>query len=55
MRHEDLRVIVALTSQLADTQALHADAEQRGWTDEEQRHQRIATALETHLRLLQPR
>jgi len=45
----------ALTSQLADTQALHADAEQRGWTDEAQRHQRTATALEAHLRLLQPR
>lgn len=45
----------ALTSQLADTRALHADAQQRGLADEAQRHQRIATALEGHLRLLQPR
>ncbi len=45
----------ALASQLADTRALHADAEQRGWADEAQRHQRTATALEEHLRLLQPR
>jgi site-specific recombinase XerD len=45
----------ALTSQLADTRALHADAQQRGWADEAQRHQRVATALAEHLRLLQPR
>ncbi len=45
----------ALTSQLADTRALQADAEQRGWADEAQRHHRTATALEDHLRLLQPR
>ena len=45
----------ALADQLADTQALQADAEQRGWTDETQRHQRVNQALEAHLRLLQPR
>lgn len=45
----------ALTSQLADTRALQADAEQRGWADEARRHQRTTTALEDHLRLLQPR
>jgi site-specific recombinase XerD len=45
----------ALADQLADTRALHADAEQRGWTDEAQRHQRVSHALEAHLRLLQPR
>lgn len=45
----------ALTAQLADTRDLQADAQQRGWTDEAQRHQRTATALEDHLRLLRPR
>ena len=45
----------ALTSQLADTRTLHADAEQRGWADEAQRHHRVTAALEEHLRLLQPR
>ena len=45
----------ALASQLADTQALRSDAEQRGWADEAGRHQRTATALEEHLQLLQPR
>jgi site-specific recombinase XerD len=45
----------ALTAQLADTQALHADAEQRGWADEAQRHQRTVTVLQAHLRLLEPR
>jgi site-specific recombinase XerD len=45
----------ALASQLADTRAIQADAEQRGWTDEAGRHQRTATALAEHLRLLQPR
>jgi site-specific recombinase XerD len=45
----------ALTAQLADTQALQADAERRGWADEAQRHRHTATALAEHLRLLQPR
>lgn len=45
----------ALSSQLADIQALQADAEQRGWTGEEQRHRHVAAALETHLDSIRPR
>ena len=35
----------ALTDQLADIQALKADAQNRGWTDEAARHHRVAHAL----------
>ncbi len=45
----------ALTDQLADIQVLQADANRRGWTNEAQRHDRIATALQGHLDQLQPR
>jgi integrase len=44
-----------LTDQLLDTQKLQADAEQRGWTDETNRHKRVATALAEHLNLLEKR
>ncbi|EUA16042.1 phage integrase family domain protein [Mycobacterium xenopi 4042] len=37
----------ALTSQLADIQALKADAATRGWTDEVARHDRVATPSPT--------
>jgi hypothetical protein len=39
----------ALTDQLADIQALQADADRRGWTSEAQRHERVAKALQGHL------
>ena len=39
----------ALTDQLADIQALQADADRRGWTSEAQRHDRVAKALQGHL------
>jgi site-specific recombinase XerD len=39
----------ALTDQLADIQALQADADRRGWTGEAQRHDRVAKALQGHL------
>ena len=35
----------ALADQLTDVHALKADAERRGWTDEAQRHDRVAHAL----------
>jgi integrase len=38
-----------LTDQLADIQALKADATNRGWTDEAARHERVAHALIDHL------
>ena len=41
--------IPALTDQLADIQALRADAQQRGWDSEVDRHGRVAAALQTHL------
>ena len=41
-----------LTDQLADIQALKADAETRGWTDEAARHARVAHALTDHLHRL---
>jgi site-specific recombinase XerD len=40
----------ALIDQLADIQALKADAENRGWTGEAARHDRVAHALADHLR-----
>ena len=45
----------AMTEQLADIRALQADAEQRGWTDEAARHDRVAHALQGHLDRLRPR
>ena len=45
----------AMTGQLADIQALQADAEQRGWPDEAQRHERVAHSLQGHLDRLRPR
>jgi integrase len=41
-----------LTDQLADIQALKADATNRGWTDEAARHDRVAHALIDHLQRL---
>ena len=45
--------IPALTDQLADVHALQADAEQRGWSSESDRHRRVAAALESHLERLE--
>ena len=45
----------ALADQLADIQALQTDADQRGWTSEAQRHDRVAQALQGHLGQLQQR
>jgi integrase len=42
----------ALTDQLADIQALKADAATRDWTDEVARHNRVAHALTDHLQRL---
>ncbi len=42
----------AITDQLADVQALEADADTRGWTDEAARHKRVANALTDHLQRL---
>ena len=39
-----------LTEQLADIRVLRDDAKARGWTDETARHERVANALQTHLR-----
>lgn len=39
-----------LAGQLADVTALREDAESRGWTNETARHDRVADALEGHLR-----
>jgi site-specific recombinase XerD len=38
-----------LTDQLADIRELQTDAQHRGWTDEEQRHNTVATAIEGHI------
>jgi hypothetical protein len=45
----------ALTDQLADITALQADAEQRGWTGEAERHRRVAQAVQGHLDRVRPR
>jgi hypothetical protein len=45
----------ALTDQLADITALQADAEQRGWAGEAERHRHVGEALQEHLDRLQPR
>jgi integrase len=39
-----------LAAQRDDIRLLRDDADQRGWTDEAARHQRVADALDTHLR-----
>jgi len=41
-----------LREQLGDIRLLRDDAEQRGWTDETQRHHRVIEALETHCQRL---
>lgn len=41
-----------LREQLGDIRLLRDDAEQRGWTDETQRHHRMIEALETHCQRL---
>jgi integrase len=41
-----------LAAQRDDIRDLRDDADQRGWTDEAARHQRVADALENHLRHL---
>lgn len=41
-----------IEDQLADIRLLRIDAEQRGWTDETQRHTRVIGTLESHLRHL---
>jgi hypothetical protein len=38
-----------LAAQRVDTQALIADAEQRGWIDEADRHRRLLARLDTHI------
>jgi integrase len=42
----------ALSAQLDDIRQLRDDADERGWTSETARHQRVITSLETHLRRL---
>jgi integrase len=44
-----------LAGQLADVTALRDDAHTRGWTDETARHDRVATAIERHLRHIERR
>ena len=44
-----------IKSQLADVIELRHDAEQRGWTDERIRHQRVVDALTNHLRTIENR
>jgi len=48
-----IEFIPALTDQLADVHALQADAQQRGWTSENDRHSRVAAALQGHLQQLE--
>jgi len=44
-----------LAGQLADVSILREDAEQRGWTDEAARHDRVAEALTRHIRRIDRR
>ena len=44
----------AITDQIADIHTLRDDANQRGWTSEVARHQRVIDSLEGHLRRLEP-
>lgn len=43
----------AITAQLADIRTLRDDANERGWTSETARHERVITSLEHHLHRLQ--
>lgn len=43
-------LLPSLREQLADIHALRPDAEQRGWTNEVERHGRVIVALAGHLR-----
>lgn len=47
--------VPALQDQLADIRELRADAEQRGWTSEAERHGRVIDVLEGHLWQLENR
>ena len=47
------KFLPALQDQLTDVQALHADAEQRGWQSEAARHAGVITSLESQLRRLE--
>lgn len=42
----------ALEAQLADVRVLRQDADERGWTSEAARHQRVVDSIERHLRRL---
>ena len=44
----------AITAQLDDIRHLRDDAQNRGWTSETTRHQRVITSLENHLRRFTP-
>lgn len=46
----DAEFTTILKAQLADVQLLKADAEQRGWDNEANRHGRVTEALKEHLR-----
>jgi hypothetical protein len=48
----DPELTPALRDQLDDIRGLRDDAERRGWTSEVARHQRVADALDSHLRRL---
>ena len=43
-----------LQAQLADVEALHDDAAERGWDSETARHARVAASLAAHLRNIDP-
>ncbi len=45
--------VPALRSQLEDIRVLQDDADDRGWTSETNRHQRVIDALDSHLRRLE--
>ena len=45
--------VPAMRVQLADIEALQADAGRRGWTSEVERHGRVIESLESHLRRLE--
>lgn len=45
--------VPAITAQRADIQILHDDAQQRGWTSETARHQRVLDSLDQRLARLQ--
>jgi integrase len=46
--------IPAITAQLADIRELRDDADNRGWSSEAARHERVITSLASHLRRLEP-